>query len=332
MDDLARHPVTVGVIGFGTIGRVHRDVLNSDERFAVTFIADPNLPIAGTPSGDLPLFHDLSTALESIERRETRQPDLIVLATPTQDHLGMASQVLQRTGSSVLCEKPLAENADAIDRFTGTHLEASRRLRIVNHFAFSPEVEWAVGHAATHGWGAPAGVISTFNDPYALKSAQQRATYVSSWVDSGPNQLGLLARFASHMQVRSHSVSEDGMRCSETVEFDGGRGVLLSNWMSSASSKSTVLRWPLDREIHLDHTAMTALAVEGGRRVGHFSHDASVDRKFAHYAAMYNRLVSNPADELFSLGFARTVATTLHAATRARVDSTVAWHGASFPI
>ena len=36
--------------------------------------------------------------------------------------------------------------------------------------------------------------MSSFNDAYARKPESQLRGYVSSWIDSGPNQLSLLSR------------------------------------------------------------------------------------------------------------------------------------------
>jgi hypothetical protein len=325
MHDHAERPITVGLVGLGIIGRIHLDVLIRHPRASVTFIADPAIQDRERPtSHGVQRISDLSAALDHIERGFLAEPDLIVLATPTSEHLIMAAEVLSRTNATVLSEKPLSASVDALARFERDHPLADRRLHVVNHFAFSPEVEWAAAHVAQHGWGSPQRALSTFNDPYVKKSEGQRDTYVSSWVDSAPNQLGLLARFASGFSTRCHT-SADAMRSITEIDFDGGSAVLLSNWMTGDSSKQTSLRWTGGRELLLDHTAMTGLALMDARPGAHFGNDGALDRKTAHYSAMYNHLLTVQATPLLSMDLARSIAGVLHAGATAGALDRVEW-------
>ncbi len=307
---------TVGLVGLGVIGRVHLDVLASEPRVALAFVADPRLGSAGaaSPPAGCPAYGGLSEALESVERGEIAEPDVIVLATPTSTHLDLAAEVLQRTAATVLSEKPLTGDAGELASFESRHVDASERVRVVNHFAFSPEVGWAVGQVEQRGWAAPTTVLSSFNDPYVKKSVAERSTYVSSWIDSGPNQLGLLARFVSSPVVQVHRATPDGTRSMTELDHEGGSAVLVTNWATGDSSKQTSLRWSDGCEILLDHTAMTGVALERGKPVAHFGGTGMIDRKTAHYAAMYDSYLTDPASPLLSWTFARSSAALLHAA------------------
>ena len=327
MDNPARHR-TVGLVGLGVIGRVHLDVLTADPRVTLAFVADPR---AGTHPESARRdtcghYKDLSAALSAVESGEVPAPDVVVLATPTTTHLDLASDVLDRTTSTVLSEKPLTGDAERLRAFERRHRGAASRVHVVNHFAFSPEVEWAARLVDARGWGSPSTVLSTFNDPYVTKSSADRSTYVSSWIDSGPNQLGLLARFLSGCDVRSHSAYDDGTRSITEISYVGGSGILCSNWHTGDSSKQTSLRWRGGRELLLDHTAMSGLAVDAGRPAAHFGHDGLVDRKTAHYAAMYDAYLVEPDSDVFSLSFARSTAALLHqATTSAPAGGAIAW-------
>jgi predicted dehydrogenase len=308
---------TVGLVGLGVIGRVHLQVLANDSRFALAFTADPrrspaDFSIAAPQTAH---FDDLDAALTAMERGRIAEPDLVVLATPTRTHVGLASQVLSRTSTSVLSEKPLTAEVSDLTAFEKQHVDAFARVRVVNHFSFSPEVDWAARAVGRRGASLPQRVVSTFNDPYIGKSPEERATYVSSWVDSGPNQLGVLARFTPPRKVKTHTADPDGTRSVTELEHDGGTGLLVSNWHTGASSKHTALRWSDGLELLLDHTAMTALVTLHGRAIAHFGNTGSVDRKTAHYQAMYDALLAGQAPHLFDLCFARTVAGLLDTAT-----------------
>lgn len=318
---------TVGLVGLGVIGRVHLNVLRAHPRARLTFVADPSLDTHGNPIAPDRQRHykDLSTALHGVQRGDIAAPDFVVLATPTTTHLHLASEILDQTGSTILSEKPLTGDVDRLHSFERRQPDASDRVHVVNHFAFSPEVAWAADFVEQQGWGFPSFVLSTFNDPYVNKFAAQ-ATYVSSWIDSGPNQLGLLSRFLPECGVRSHTATPEGTRSITEISYPGGRGILSSNWHTGDSSKQTALRWLGGREILLDHTAMTGIAVDADIPVVHFGHGAAVDRKTAHYAAMYDAYLTEPSLPVFSMAFARSIATLLsEATTSAPARTALAW-------
>lgn len=199
-----RPPLTVGLVGCGVIGRVHLEVLRADPRVSIAFVADRRLAASSSEHGGesgLPRYDDLDAALRAVEAGDVPSPDLFVLATPTPVHLEHASEVLSRTGADVFCEKPLTSSVADLDRFERDHPDAMSRLAVVNHFAFSPEVSWGAGVAAGRGWGPPAHVLASFNDPYVRKTEAERASYVSSWIDSGPNQISVLRRFTDDIAV-----------------------------------------------------------------------------------------------------------------------------------
>ena len=307
-------PLTVGLLGLGVIGQVHLRTLAARPDATVVLAVDPS-PTARETAG-VPAYDGLDAVLADLRSGRVEEPDLFVLATPTSTHLALVERLLDRTDADVLSEKPLTEDPVALDALAARG-DAAGRVRVVNHFAFSPEVGWGVGLVAARGWGAPAGVVSTFNDPYLTMPPARRASYVSTWVDSGPNQLGLLARFVTGCEVRAHSATPDGSRSVTELGFATGAGVLSANWHTGDSSKQTSLRWDVGREVLLDHTAMTGLALDGGRPVEHFGHDGTVDRKTAHYRAMYDTYVRDRDHPLLALAHARSTAALLGQAAAA---------------
>jgi hypothetical protein len=208
-------------------------------------------------------------------------------------------------------------------RFGERHAAALERVRTVNHFAFSPEVVWAADVAASRGWGPPERVLCCFDDPYVAKTPDERRSYVSSWVDSGANQFALLARFAAGWTITAHEEDVEGLRSVTEAAFDGGSATLTTNWWTGASSKQTTLRWPGGRELFLDHTSMTGLLLDGGTVREHLGNDGTVDRKTAHYSAMYRALFEGSDSELLGYPFACEIAEVLAAASAARPGGVV---------
>jgi predicted dehydrogenase len=312
-------PLRVALVGLGVIGRVHLEVLTALDRVQLAFTVDPRVG-RSTTHQRTPHFSSLAEAV-----RAGLDPDLVVLATPTSTHVELVDLVLERTTAVALSEKPLSDDPRPIEDLRGRHGSQLERVRVVNHFAFSPEVEWAVAAVARDGWGTPASVVSTFNDPYVLKSEEERRSYVSSWVDSGANQLPLLARFTPDFVVSTHHEEAGGLRAATSVVYEGGAALLVSNWRTGDSSKQTRLRWSDDRELVLDHTAMTGHLLEAGRLVEHFGHDGRVSRKIAHYRAMYQMLFDQPHHPLLSVELAEAVAHALRTASTAAAGRSTRW-------
>jgi predicted dehydrogenase len=180
---------TVALVGLGVIGQVHLRTLAEVPELGVGCVVDPRAEAReGARRAGLPAYDDVDALLRDVDRGRLPAPDLYVVATPTSTHVGLAERLLATTAADVLTEKPLADDPAALE-VLAARPDVHDRLRVVNHFAFSPEVEWAARLAHERGWGPPTSVLSVFNDPYVLKPEHERATYVSSWTDSGPNQL-----------------------------------------------------------------------------------------------------------------------------------------------
>ena len=156
-------PLTVGLLGLGVIGQVHLRTLAARADATIVLTADPSATARET-AGVL-AYDGLDAVLADLRSGRVEEPDLFVLATPTSTHLDLVERLLDHTGADVLSEKPLTEDPVALDALEARG-DAAARVRVVNHFAFSPEVGWGVGLVAARGWGEPADVVSTFNDPY----------------------------------------------------------------------------------------------------------------------------------------------------------------------
>jgi predicted dehydrogenase len=303
------------LVGLGRIAQTHLAVLDRLASVAVVAGVDP------APSYDVPfpVFPTLDDGL-------ALDPDLVVLATPTSSHVELASLVLASTPALVLSEKPLAQTSAEIAALESRHSPAvvATRLRVAHHFAFSPEVEGAARLVAAHPeWGPPTHVVAMSTDAYGSLTASQRASLVSSFVDSAPNQLSVASAFTSDWRVVSHA--DRGDRAATALTHSGGRTFLSSNWLAAESSKHTMLEF-LGGEVrvHIEHSSMTVLVTEGGRVTGHTAYADTIERKQAHYLGLYDALLHRPDDPRLGVGLALRIAQLLEDAA-ALPASEVAW-------
>ncbi len=294
------------MVGLGTIARTHLEVLDRVPDLTVVGGVDPT-----APDVDVPVFRTLDDAL-----RAEPAPDLVVVATPTETHVALVRAIVDRADALVLSEKPLASRLADLEPLA----DVADRVRVAHHFAFSPEVEWARRHVLASGWGRPTQVLSTFNDAYAGLGEARLASYVSSWVDSAPNQLSLLAPFTGRCEVVGHS--DERLRASTVLEHDGGRTVLASNWLAGDSAKQTVLEYDGARQVRMDHTSMTVTVLEEGLVTEHVGYAGSVGRKHAHYRGLYDVLLADPGDDRLGVPLATDIARLLEAAASAPASAT----------
>jgi predicted dehydrogenase len=298
----------VMVVGLGTIARTHLEVLERLPGVTVVAGVDPAVPEVGVR-----VFATLDDAL-----RAEPAPDLVVVASPTHTHVALVRELVDRTDALVLSEKPLAATLAELERLT----DVADRVRVAHHFAFSPEVEWALARVRAAGWGRPTRVTSIFNDAYAGLGPARLASYVSTWVDSGPNQLSLLAPFTGRCEVVSHA--DERQRAVTVLAHAGGRAVLSSNWLAGDSSKQSTLEYAGDRQVRMDHTSMTVTVTEDGLVTEHVGYAGTVGRKHAHYRGLYDVLLADPDDERLGVPLATDVARLLEAASAAPRGAT-AW-------
>jgi predicted dehydrogenase len=289
------------MLGLGTIAQTHLHVLGQRPEVAVVGGVDPAAEGVGVP-----VFRTLDDALAA-----DLAPDLVVVATPTDSHVRLVRELVGRTRALVLSEKPLAATGAEVDSLT----DVADRVRVAHHFAFSPEVEWALGRVRSAGWVRPTRVLSVFNDAYAGLGETRLASYVSTWVDSGPNQLSLLAPFIGPCEVVAHADECD--RAVTVLEHEGGRTVLTSNWLAADSSKQTTLEYADGRQVRMDHTSLTATVVEDGRVTEQVGYAGHAGRKEAHYRGMYDVLLSDPADPRLGVPLAADLAHLLESAASA---------------
>ncbi|MGW3044875.1 Scr1 family TA system antitoxin-like transcriptional regulator [Kitasatospora sp. NPDC001159] len=168
-----------------------------------------------------------------------------------------------------------------------------------------------------------AAVTSAFYDPYVLRGPEAFTSYVSSWTDSGVNQLSMLTRFVDLTELTSLRQTDGGASAWCTVGFrsrdEAGSARLLSSWLTGSSSKeSSLVLGHSGVEVWIDHTAMTGFAAREGELLAAFGNDGRTARKVAHYRPLYASLLSDRPDPVLGFDAAATIMAIHLAAPEAR--------------
>ncbi len=156
--------INVGLIGIGGMGRMHYDCYrnNPDARLAAICDRDP-AKLAGDWS-DISLNLDPDAPAEMVDLTgvETYADfdavlanpdiDLIDICLPTPLHAAMTIKAL-RAGKHVLCEKPMAMNAEECAQMEAAARETGKQLMIGQCLRYWPEYVIAGQHIASGEWG-----------------------------------------------------------------------------------------------------------------------------------------------------------------------------------
>ncbi|MER7581485.1 Gfo/Idh/MocA family oxidoreductase [Kitasatospora sp. NPDC097691] len=314
-------PVRVGLVGVGIIAETHLAVLAERLDVQLEFTVDPRPAAHVEFRGRTPShYRDLALALDD------HQPDLVVLATPTETHAELTELTLLRSAARVLVEKPLVHDRAALAGLYDLDgkVDVCGRVFTAHHFAFSPEVDWAAELLADHpDWGPVTTITSAFYDPYVLRGSEAFASYVSSWTDSGVNQLSMLTRFVELTGLTSAQQMDGGASAWCTVGFRSqgeiGSARLRSSWLTGSSSKESSLVFGRSGvEVWIDHTAMTGFAARDGELLASFGSDGRTARKVAHYRPLYANLLSGRPDPVLGFDAAATITAIHHTVPRER--------------
>ena len=128
----------VGVIGLG-MGRGHVRRFRKHPRTDVVAVADKDEARLTERADELGVAGRYTDGAELIAREK---PDIVCVATPNCLHKPLTIQALE-AGCHVLCEKPMAMNADEARAMIAAARKADRRLMINFSFRFNP-ASWAM--------------------------------------------------------------------------------------------------------------------------------------------------------------------------------------------
>lgn len=173
---------------------------------------------------------------------------------------------------------------------------AGRRLCVLLHAAFAPEVLWGrreLQRIVASG-DAPGGVSASswFTDPYARDLDGARRRFGSSWLDAGSNALSVLQMLVEVEElVGPARVDElvDTFEAEVSLRLGGARGTghVVTSWNVTEAGKHTRVALGGEHELLLDHTAVAGVLTRDGKVVRAFGSDGTVPRKQLHYRSVY---------------------------------------------
>jgi hypothetical protein len=275
------------IVGLGTIGQVHAQVLETfpgaEVVAAVDTAAGPPMSFRGTGR---PVYRILA------EAAARHQPDVVIIATPTATHQEVwAEAAACLPYARILVEKPAADTLPGAELVLG----GDRPADVAYHMMVAPEVTWGLQSVRDHAslLGPLDRVTQLFTDPYQGLDRALR-TFTSAWTDSGINALSVLAQFATVTERRSllhrGPLTEARLACQRAGhEADV---VLVTSWLAADPAKTTRLTFASGTELILDHTAITGYLIAGGALIDSFGCDASIPRRIRHYTALHRHWLS----------------------------------------
>ncbi len=116
----------IGLIGAGSIGRIHAHSINSIEEAELSAIVDVRLERAKDLAEEYGVKKVYEDYLEMLNRE---QPDAVVVATPNYLHARMTVDSLSK-GIHVFCEKPMAMNAHEAEKMVEARNRSGKILML----------------------------------------------------------------------------------------------------------------------------------------------------------------------------------------------------------
>ncbi len=130
-------PERLALIGAGTIGKRHVKAIADTESAELVAIADPDPQAAEfAESCGVPCFFTTGEMLNAVE------PAGVIVATPTEQHLGPCMESL-RHGCHLLVEKPIAATLDEAAQMVEAAGEKGLHVLVGHHRRYYPQVEKA---------------------------------------------------------------------------------------------------------------------------------------------------------------------------------------------
>jgi predicted dehydrogenase len=116
----------IGLIGAGSIGRIHASSVKSIEDAELSAIVDVRLERAKALAEE----HGVNKVYKDyVEMLDREQPDAVIIATPNYLHAKMTIDALAR-GVHVFCEKPMAMNAEEAEKMLRARNKSGRILML----------------------------------------------------------------------------------------------------------------------------------------------------------------------------------------------------------
>lgn len=172
-------PLRIGIIGCGNIGAKRARAVAKSNLGKIVAIAETNRSV--WPA----LQEEFTTTVTSDPKEIWSSVDIdaVVIATPPQSHIALITASLE-SGKDVLCEKPLGEKIDEVEKVTDLARKKKRVLKCGFNLRHDRGLE-RVKELLKEG---------VIGSPYFFK-----ATYVNGCVLVNTNRVGALSDMGSHL-------------------------------------------------------------------------------------------------------------------------------------
>lgn len=145
--------LTIGIIGFGRIGRLHAHTVHTHRLMHLVAIADPY-----AKSESLDTFPGVQLYSDAQQMLDDADIDAVIICSPSTSHAPLCRYALQRH-KHVFCEKPLALTAAEIEAIGDLAEQKNRCVQVGFNRRFDPNFQ-SCQHAIENG---------EIGQPYLLK-------------------------------------------------------------------------------------------------------------------------------------------------------------------
>lgn len=195
-------PMRFAIIGSGGIARAHVAAARALEIPIVGLCdvsAHASRALAETFGLDCPRVGELAQLFEAA------RPEAVLICTPPATHLVVALKAFEH-GAHVLCEKPLAINADEAGLMLAASRVAKRHLMMSAKFRFVPAVQQAREFLRNEEIGRPYLLRIAFCSPIDMRRRWNGDPALSGGgvlMDNGPHALDLARFLLGELQFES---------------------------------------------------------------------------------------------------------------------------------
>jgi predicted dehydrogenase len=197
---LSSGKLRVGVIGVGAIGIGHVSTFKANPRCELTAICDVSPTWVEKAKQDYEVKHGFTSFEDLIACDEV---DAVAVCLPTMYH-EPATVAALRAGKHVLCEKPMATNADQARSMADAARESGRTLMISYNQRFGPDIQFIKRHIdagnlgeiyfARTGWRRSMGALPS--PTYGRPSGE---VYNRNWFNEKAKGGGVTTDLGSHV-------------------------------------------------------------------------------------------------------------------------------------
>ena len=250
----------VAVVGLGKMGLSHLSIVRAHPDVNLVGVCDSTgylLDILGKYTG-VDTYKDLTRLLDE------KQPQAIIIATPTHLHAGMIRQAIQR-GIHVFCEKPLV--IDPAESHELAELAAERGVvtQVGYHNRFVGPFQEVKRLLDAGAIGPVNTALAEAYGPVILKPAgrswrSQRSTGGGCLYDYAAHPLNLLTWYlgapqsVSGSQLTSIFSAQIDDSVASTLHYPTGTAQIVSNWSDESQRKMTtkITLWGPQGRIYAD--------------------------------------------------------------------------------